>query len=263
VGAMSDYVDSMDLSTAGRDEEGEPTEYMQIEETYSPMVHRVNQAIRQRAVHPSDGINPPSEILMKWSHPPTEVVSKSAPQLDKLMAAADVKKVPPKVKGTRGRREVIKPLSGLDVDSLLSREKRHKISPINTIPEFKQMLASPADDNVIYDAAKQMVDIIRMHITQSTGDSKFEEAKADMQVFRKYMIDFEMPAIWNDFIRDFKKRLIKGELGGDRREFFNTLRSVRLGLIDKSALEVSDVTEEEATEFYSLKLDLPSRSRGD
>jgi ATP-dependent DNA helicase 2 subunit 2 len=62
VGAMSEYVDSMDLSEAGQNEEGEPMEYMPIEETYSPMIHRVNQAIRQRAVHPSDAINPPSEM---------------------------------------------------------------------------------------------------------------------------------------------------------------------------------------------------------
>jgi ATP-dependent DNA helicase 2 subunit 2 len=156
--------------------------------------------------------------------------------------------VPPKVKGTRGRREVIKPLSGLDVDSLLSREKREKISPDNTIPEFKQMLASPPDDNVIYDAARQIADIIRMHISHSTGDSKYEEVMADMKVFREYMVDFEMPDIWNDFIRDFKKRAGKGELGGDRREFWQSLRGANLGLIDKKALEISDVTEKEANE---------------
>jgi ATP-dependent DNA helicase 2 subunit 2 len=62
VGAMSDYVDSMDLSIAGQDEEGEPTEYIPIEETYSPMVHRLNQAIRQRAVHPDAPVIPPSEL---------------------------------------------------------------------------------------------------------------------------------------------------------------------------------------------------------
>jgi ATP-dependent DNA helicase 2 subunit 2 len=163
-------------------------------------------------------------------------------QLTKLL-------VPPNVKGTRGRRrEVIKPLSGLDVNSLLSREKREKISPDNTIPEFKQMLASPPDDNVIYDAAKQMADIIRMHISHSTGESKYEEVVADMKVFREYMIEFEMPDIWNDFIRDFKKRVVKGELGGDRREFWQSLRGATLGLIDKSTLEISDVTETEANE---------------
>lgn len=156
--------------------------------------------------------------------------------------------VPPKVKGKRGRRETTKPLSGLDVESLLNREKREKISPNNTIPEFKQMLDSPADDNVIYDAAKQMANIIRTHISNSIAGVKEQEVKADMQVFREYMIEFEMPEIWNDFIRDFKKRVIKGELGGDRRDFWNSLRWINLGLIDKNALEISDVTEKEAKE---------------
>jgi ATP-dependent DNA helicase 2 subunit 2 len=156
--------------------------------------------------------------------------------------------VPPKVKGKRGRRDTSKPLSGLDVESLLNREKRERISPNNTIPEFKQMLDSPADDNVIYDAAKQMANIIRTHISNSTGNTKEEEVKADMQVFREYMLEFEMPEVWNDFIRDFKKRVIKGELGGDRRDFWSSLRWINLGLIDKKALEISDVTEKEAAE---------------
>jgi ATP-dependent DNA helicase 2 subunit 2 len=156
--------------------------------------------------------------------------------------------VPPKVKGTRGRREALKPLSGLDVEALLNREKREKISPNNTIPEFKQMLASPADDNVVYDAAKQIANIIRMHITNSTGNAKYEEVKADMKVFREFMIEFELPEIWNDFIRDFKQRVAKGDLGGDRRVFWNSLRWINLGLIDKEALEISDVTEKEANE---------------
>lgn len=157
--------------------------------------------------------------------------------------------VPPKVKGTRGRRrEAPKPLSGLDVESLLNQEKREKISPNNTIPEFKQMLESPEDDNVVHDAAKQMANIIRKHITHSTGNFKYEEVKADMQVFRQYMIEFEDPEIWNDFIRDFKKRVVKEELGGDRRDFWQSLKRLNLGLIDKNVLEISDVTEKEANE---------------
>lgn len=53
--------------------------------------------------------------------------------------------VPPKVKGKRSRREVIKPKSGLDLEELLGpREKRQKIDPKNPIPTFKQMM----DDNI-------------------------------------------------------------------------------------------------------------------
>jgi ATP-dependent DNA helicase 2 subunit 2 len=70
----------------------QPAEYMQIDDSYSPSVHRINQAIRQRAVHPSDPIAPPAEVLMKWSLPPQELVSASASQLQKLVGAAEVKK---------------------------------------------------------------------------------------------------------------------------------------------------------------------------
>jgi ATP-dependent DNA helicase 2 subunit 2 len=110
------------------------------------------------------------------------------------------------------------------------------------------MLESPEDDNVVHDAAKQMANIIRTHITHGTGNAKYEEVKADMQVFRQYMIEFEEPEIWNDFIRDFKKRVVKEELGGDRRDFWQSLKRNNLGLIDKDVLEISDVTEKEANE---------------
>jgi ATP-dependent DNA helicase 2 subunit 2 len=62
VDAMSDYVDSMDLSAAGKDENGQQVEYMTIEETFTPVIHRINQAIRDRAMYPDDPISPPAEL---------------------------------------------------------------------------------------------------------------------------------------------------------------------------------------------------------
>jgi hypothetical protein len=69
-----------------------PTEYMPIEDTYSPLIHRINQAIRRRGVQPNEAVTPPAEILTKYSNSPSELVSESAPQLEKLVEAADVKK---------------------------------------------------------------------------------------------------------------------------------------------------------------------------
>lgn len=108
LGAMSDYVDSMDLSEFGRDDEGyvqlksskdlmlifrsQPAEYMTIDETYSPLIHRIDQAIRYRAAKPEAGIKPAADILLKWTSPPAEIVSQSASQLHRLVKAADIKK---------------------------------------------------------------------------------------------------------------------------------------------------------------------------
>lgn len=72
-----------------------PTEYMPIEDTYSPLIHRINQAIRRRGVQPDEPVPPPAEILTKYSSPPPELVSESASQLEKLIEAADIKKGKP------------------------------------------------------------------------------------------------------------------------------------------------------------------------
>ena len=63
-----------------------------MQETYSPVLHRIDQAVRWRAVHPTEPVPPPYEILTRFSNPPEELVAKSKRQLAKLVAAADVKK---------------------------------------------------------------------------------------------------------------------------------------------------------------------------
>ena len=69
-----------------------PAEYMPMTETYSPVLHRLEQAVRWRAVHPDEPIPPPYEILTRYSKPPDELVAQSKRRLEKLIAAADLKK---------------------------------------------------------------------------------------------------------------------------------------------------------------------------
>lgn len=63
-----------------------------MEDAYSPQLHRLNHAIRLRAVHPNKPIAPPPEILTKFTKPPQELLEKVKPTLDKLHEVADVKK---------------------------------------------------------------------------------------------------------------------------------------------------------------------------
>ena len=69
-----------------------PAEYMPMTETYSPVLHRLDQAVRWRAVHPNEPIPPPYEILTRYSKPPDDLVKQSKRRLEKLIGAADVKK---------------------------------------------------------------------------------------------------------------------------------------------------------------------------
>ncbi|KAI9816454.1 MAG: ATP-dependent DNA helicase II subunit 2 [Pycnora praestabilis] len=251
--SMSDYVDRMDLSTFGRDDEGQPSEYMAMDDTFSPVLHRINQAIRWRAVHPTEAIPPPYEILTRYSKPPADLATANQALLERLITAADVKKVPPKHKGRKRDRNYIKPLSGLNVEELLGREKRTKISHENAIPEFKQMLATTEDLGAIQDAAKQMSGIIRSQIRHSLGDSGYARAIEGLSVMRMELIAMEEPGAYNLFITDLKKELLASELGGDRREMWWEIRVGKLGLIDEKESPLSNVSEEDARSFLSSK----------
>ena len=65
---------------------------MAMTDTYSPVLHRIDQAVRWRAVHPTEPIPPPYDILTKYSQQPAELQEKAQSSLAKLVAAADVKK---------------------------------------------------------------------------------------------------------------------------------------------------------------------------
>lgn len=154
--------------------------------------------------------------------------------------------VPPKTKGRKRARETEKPLSGLDVDSLLQQEKRTKISPNNAIPEFKQTLAQPENIDVVKEAVKQMAAIIENQIRHSLGDVNYDLVNEELGVMREELIAYDEPTLYNDFLAQLKEKLLKEELGGDRRELWWLVRRSKLGLIDQEQSEHSKVTEEEA-----------------
>jgi ATP-dependent DNA helicase 2 subunit 2 len=62
-----------------------------MHDTYSPVVNRINQALRYRATHPDAKLPTPYEVLTRYTKPPAEVLEKSSKYLAALMAEADVK----------------------------------------------------------------------------------------------------------------------------------------------------------------------------
>lgn len=252
--AMDAYVDSMDLSTFGEDEDGNPDEYAKPEDTYAPLVHRINHIIRWRATHPDPTlpIPDPPEILSRYSTPPADLVERSNSTLESLKLAADVKKVPPKVKGRgkRNRTEREKPISGLDVDALLGKPTQVKIDPANLVPSFKQALDVTDDLAAIQSAADAMAKEIRNLVKNSVGESAYGRALEAIRVMRDELTELEEPEMYNNFVRDFKKELLGDTLNGDRREMWWRVRGSKYGLVDQKRSLVSDVTEKEAEEFY-------------
>ena len=251
--AMSDYVDRMDLSDFGKDDEGNPAEYMSMADTYSPVLHRIDQAVRWRAVHPSEPVPPPYEILTRYSNPPEELVAGAKRKLEKLITAADVKKVPPKAQSRKRNRNEIKPLSGLDVGALLSSNnksnKKIKITRENPIPEFRQALDTAESEDAIRDAARQFSKIIEKQIEDSFGDLAYGKVVEELGTMRTEMIEMEEPEVYNEFVRSLKGKLWGAERGGDRREMWYAIRKNKLGLIEKGSSDKSRVDEDEAKAF--------------
>ncbi|KAI9806269.1 MAG: hypothetical protein M1825_006384 [Sarcosagium campestre] len=247
--AMSDYVDAMDLSKFGDSENDGAAEFLLIEDSYSPLLHRIDQAVRLRAVHPTENLPAAYEILTSHARPPAELVQKSQGRFEALKEAAAVKKVPPKQRGHKRKQGQDKPLSGLDVDGLLGRQKRGKISAENAVPEFKQMLRTTSDADGIKDAAGQMANIVSSRIKGSFGDSGYARAIEELRTMREELEILEEPELWNKLVRDLKGKLERGQLGGDRTEMWWLIRKNRLGLMDVSTMPHSDASVEDAAAF--------------
>lgn len=233
----------------------QPAEYVDLADNYSPIIYRVNKALGFRAVHPNEPfVQVDNDFVTRFDHPPPELVHQARSQIESLIKAADVKKVPPKAKGRASRNAMNKPLSGLDVDALLGASgaakggKPVRISKENAIPEFKQALASAVDIKQIGDLAAQMGEIVRSLISSSTGDIHYARAAENMRVMREELISLEEPALYNQFTTDLKAQLANEELGGPRLEMWWTIRTSGLGLITKGESDESNVTDEAARE---------------
>ncbi|KAG8625006.1 hypothetical protein KVT40_006757 [Elsinoe batatas] len=239
--AMSAYVDAMDLTLPAATTDLDETEYASIENSFAPMVHRINQVIRHRAIHPTSPLPPIPPILTQFSVPPAALLSAAQPALSHLITTADVKRVPPKTRAKKGRAPPPTPMSGLDIDALLSstpslavRSSPTRIDPRNAIPEFKQMFSRAADTgntDAVEAVFAQMGDVIDAFVKESVGEQNYGRAVEGMGTLRGACEEMEMGAWWNGWVRGFKGRVLKGELGGERREFWGMVRGARLGLL--------------------------------
>lgn len=153
--------------------------------------------------------------------------------------------MPPKQKGRKRTREFEKPLSGLNIEELLGREKRVKLSPENAVPKFKQALNTTDSVEDIKSITNQFSTIIQDYIRHSMGDNGYGRAVEAIRVMKEELIELEEPGVFNDFMRNLKKKIFTEELGGDRKEMWYRIRVNKLGLIDKRTTDLSDVTEEE------------------
>lgn len=141
-------------------------------------------------------------------------------------------------------------MSGLDVKDLLNtRRKKNEIAQENAIPEFKQMIEMAEKDEEIIRATTYMGKVVQQFLQSANGNSHHAVTFSHIKTFRDEMIDIDMPEIYNEFCKDFKKRIFNNDFG-DQRNFWADFKFQKLGLIRST--EDSEVTEQEAAEFLKF-----------
>lgn len=67
-------------------------EYAPIDETFNPIIHRVNNAVKMRAAHPDKPVPETPATLLKYASPPDDLIVKIQSRIDTLIRVAEVKK---------------------------------------------------------------------------------------------------------------------------------------------------------------------------
>ncbi|KAJ9639757.1 uncharacterized protein PV06_10845 [Exophiala oligosperma] len=244
--SMSDFVDNMTLMN---DDE----EMMAMEDTFSPVLHRVEGAIKFRAIHGPEKFPDEPEMFKTYREQPEELRDRSQKALEKLIEAADVKKVQQRAKGRRRYRDTEKPISGLDVSELLRKEKRDHVSPDNAIPEFIQMIETAADEKYIATIVQQMGTILTDWVRTSYGEKNYGKVVEGLGTVRQWMQELEMPDLYNNMVQELKEKILSKQLGGDRALMWFQARKNKLGLISSDECKPSKITAEAAHAFLDPK----------
>ena len=222
---------------------------------FSPVLHTIEGAIRYRAVYPDNDLPPKSDAFLAYSKQPAELQSQSKEALKRLIKAADVKKVPPKVKGRKRYRDVEKPLSGLDVDALFTAKKKTKISPDNAVPEI-QADAGFRRQRRDHDGCCESDDnLVEKQISSGFGENNSARAIEYLGVMRKELLELEMPTLYKDAIGKLKEKVLSGKYG-PQTNFWYDVKRAGLAPINKNELDVDNgMSAEEAAAFMSKKSD--------
>ena len=244
--AMGDFVDVMDLTKFGDES------YLRLEDTYHFVIHRVKQVVIHRAIHPESLFPSPSAPLLKYSHPTAKVLEAISRPLIKVQDLFNVRAVPPKsqYKRTKEGDESVRPISGLDVDSLLkkgealsegakrSRKNSTKSSVVignrNPAEDFEKAL----DDGIqVVEAFEQLGEVIRQLVTDSLADTSYETASDALQAMRSQAIIWNESNLYNSYMDAFKSDLLADKLGGPRRDLWGKIVDLHIGLVSQTEAE--------------------------
>ncbi|EPZ30967.1 Ku70/Ku80 beta-barrel domain-containing protein [Rozella allomycis CSF55] len=260
--AFDEWMGSMDLMTAARDEDGDPMELFKPRDTYNVAYQAVYQAIQERVLHPDKPLKELDEELIKHISPleskkaaesaftlhnlyKLEMVEKEEAPAARIFASNDFEELEKSLEGVRPGDVTEKSLA----DSISA-----EISSVGTadpIGDFNSMINNRKRD-LVSKAIKEMSEMIIKIVNESFGDQMYAKACECVVALRKGSVQEQE---WEEF-NNYLGKLKSSFKGSKRRDgFWQVIKAKEISLISSIECGSSSISPEEKSKFLEDEIE--------
>ncbi|KJE95979.1 hypothetical protein CAOG_006357 [Capsaspora owczarzaki ATCC 30864] len=276
-------IDKLDLTMAYHDQEGNAMDALHPKLSFNPVLQRVYQCVKQRALHPDDDIPPLDPLIEKYVNPSQDIFARAQAELDRVRQAFPLQVIERKEKDEAVKlwNEADAPVLNVDpVDLLggashaakkvklenpdgnagpvtldsLSSGQVMEVGSIDPIKDFRTMVSSKTRDLVSTAVAQMKKRIIQL-ITESFGSNLFQKAFDCLKVLRIECVRSDESAQFNDFMGLLKQTTSNKHHNPQHYEFWQLIVKAKITLISSDEAYDSEVTPEQAQQFLEDAVD--------
>ncbi|KAF8330432.1 SPOC domain-like protein [Cantharellus anzutake] len=215
--AMSELVDSGDLSAAGeKDESGNRLPWFDPSEAVHPAVHRIKEAIFHAAITSNieeDPIPPPHPEIIKFLDPPSPILVKSRGPVQRCKSLFNIQEAPPRPKM---RRKTKGAEDGLSADADVPLTLADLMNGDAYIPEFSPSptLVDASEDSGGTTVAASPLQSLKAKATEKHGEDAMDvDLPSNKEAFITGKAAKLDRIIGNAYpLRDFRENTARGDL---------------------------------------------------
>lgn len=180
--AMREWITTMNLMEAARDEEGEPMESMRPGDTFNITFQAHYATIQNRALRPDAPLLPPDASLLRHLSTPETLLESSSEAFERLKqlfplrnrkSAVKLAEQVPRMWNSSNATAVETAGKSFDSDAEDESSKKRQIDPTNPLPDFRAMLADKHED-LVETALMQLMELIPKYVETGNVDLAFE-----------------------------------------------------------------------------------------
>ena len=182
--AMKEWIQSMDLMSAARDEDGDEMEAMRPGDTFNITFQAHYAAVQNRALHPQAALLPPDASLLRHLSTPQNLLEASASQFETLRRSFPLRSRTnvqqqladqvPRLWATESTASTV-PGKSFDEDDEEDQKAsiKRQINPSDPLPDFRAMISEKHED-LVETALMQLMALIPKYVENGNIDLAFE-----------------------------------------------------------------------------------------